>query len=116
MKTFALDENHDIFLDEQGNIAMLEGQAQIAQDVATSCLVDLGEAEFDTERGVPYNQILGEPADMSLLQEYIDREAKRCDSDVLGATIINDRLDNENDRRLSFEIMVSTTEGVVNVV
>ena len=116
MITFALDENHDIFLDKEGNIATKTGQEQIAQDVATACLLVEGEDRFDTTRGIPYNLVIGNPVNLSLLQEYVEREAMRCDDSVLSATITSDSFNNRTKRQLGFDIKVSTKEGEVDVV
>lgn len=109
MQTIAL-RNNDLYLDEFGNIAIIEGQAQKAQDASTSIKVVKGECYFDTERGVPYNNVLGEPVNQSLIQEYVNSEAKRIEG-VLGASAVFTSFDN---RDLNFDILVSTEEGVIS--
>ena len=56
-KTIALrNDTWDMFIDEYGNIALKEGNSQLAQDVASSVRVFMGEMEFDKNRGVLYNR------------------------------------------------------------
>lgn len=55
MKTLALDENWDLGVDEFGNIAVKSDNERLAQDVASSVRVFLGELPFDVNRGVNYN-------------------------------------------------------------
>lgn len=109
METFALKDN-DIYLDDLGNFAVIDGQAQKAQDASTSIKVVQGECYFDTERGVPYNNIMGERLNQSIIQEYVNSEAKRIDG-VLGAQAIFEDL---SARELKFDILVSTEEGVIS--
>ena len=109
MKTLALDDNHDLFLDEFGNLAFREGQYQKAQDVSTAVKTVRGEYVFDNTIGLPYDLIMGEPVNQSLVQEYVNEEAKRIDG-VLGARVILNSLD---DRVLDADILVSTEDGII---
>lgn len=54
MKTLALTEKWDLFIDDFGNIATHDDNERLAQDVASSVMVWKGECPFDTERGVDY--------------------------------------------------------------
>ena len=56
MKTMALRNDWDLYVDEFGNIAMKDGNDRLAQDVASSVRVFKGEDGFDTTRGVEYNK------------------------------------------------------------
>lgn len=56
MKTLALQNNWDLYVDEYGNLAMKEGNGRLAQDVASSVRIFKGEDGFDTGRGVEYNK------------------------------------------------------------
>ena len=55
MKTLALDESWDLGIDEYNNIAVKSDNDRLAQDVASSVRVFLGELPFDINRGVDYN-------------------------------------------------------------
>jgi hypothetical protein len=69
--TVALDENGDIYLDQNGNIAMINGVAGVAQTVSTALSLWLGEYDFNTTIGMPYNAIMGETLDQLLLYSYV---------------------------------------------
>ena len=56
MKTMALRNDWDLYVDEYGNLAIKEGNDRLAQDVASSVRVFKGEDGFDTSRGVEYNK------------------------------------------------------------
>jgi len=56
MKTMALKNDWDLYVDEFGNIAMKDGNDRLAQDVASSVRVFKGEDGFDITRGVEYNK------------------------------------------------------------
>ena len=53
---------------------------------------------------------LGERLNQSLIQEYMNIEAKRI-NDVLNTTVIFNELDNS--RTLDYDILISTTNGVI---
>lgn len=55
MKTLALTNNEwDLYVDDFGNLAIKDNNDRLAQDVASSVRVWLGECPFDTDRGVDY--------------------------------------------------------------
>lgn len=56
MKTWKLDSNWDVGLDNLNNIALVDGNDRLAQDVASSVRVFKGELPFDIDRGVAYDK------------------------------------------------------------
>ena len=110
MITFGKNDSWDLEIDENGNFALKEGQEQIAQDVATSVKMYKGEYIFDVDRGVPYDTILGERLNQSLLQEFMNNEAKRING-VIATTVIFNSLDTQ--RELDYDILISTKDGVI---
>ncbi len=58
--TMALDENHDTYLDDLGQIAILTGNSAVSQTVTTALSLWLGEYLYNTSLGVNYQLILGE--------------------------------------------------------
>lgn len=54
MKTFALNEYNDIYLDGTGQIAMSYGETARAIVLRSAILTAKGELQLDTERGIPY--------------------------------------------------------------
>lgn len=57
MKTLALNDDWDIYIDDSGNIATKEKNERLAQDVASSVMVWKGECAFDVERGIEFNKM-----------------------------------------------------------
>lgn len=105
MKTLALkNDNWDFFVDSFGNWATKESNEQIAQDVATSCRVFVGEMEFDVGRGVNYR----EPDKIrQTLGDDIRRQALLING-VKEAVVSIEKVDN---RRASVMIYVTNENG-----
>jgi hypothetical protein len=60
VRTLALTDDWDLYVDGSGNIATVDGPAAIAQDVASATRLFRGELWYDTTQGVPYfEEILG---------------------------------------------------------
>lgn len=59
MATFALNEQHDIFLDTNGNIAVVEGEDEIAQNIKCALLLKKGEYKYNTELGFQWTSSTG---------------------------------------------------------
>ena len=104
MLTLALDNTWDLYVDEFGDIAVKEGNDQIAQDVASSCRVFKGECRFDTARGIEYNK----PDEIrDTLRFDLRREAQRIDG-VKEAQVV---IDSKKDRTANLEIFITTEDG-----
>lgn len=110
MITFGKGDSWDIELDDNGNFALKDGQEQIAQDVATAVKMYKGEYVFDTERGVPFTDIMGERLNQALIQEFMNKEAKRING-VLNTTVIFNDFDSS--RVLDYDILISTEQGLI---
>lgn len=54
MKTILTNKDNDIYLDASGNLAIGEGLQAAANVSKNAVLVNYGECEFNTEKGVPY--------------------------------------------------------------
>ena len=72
MDTLYLNDDWDLTVDSLGNIAMASSPYAVAQDVASECKLWLGEARYDTTKGIPYDtSILGElPPPAKLISWY----------------------------------------------
>ena len=106
MISWALDsETWDIGVNKNTkSIALVEDGAQIAQDVASSVRVWLGELPMDVNRGINY----GEPESLrGVLNFEMKEQAKRIEG-VEEAQVIFNKME---DRVLDATIYVTTTEG-----
>lgn len=97
VKSFALNnDDWDLFLDVDGNIAVTSGRPRIVQDVACSAGLWLGESIMHTDEGVPYRQeILGRAVEPQLVRAYLRQQALKVpnvtDADVLDAEPLENR-------------------------
>ena len=73
MTQFKTDENNDLYLDDSGDLATVDGEYDLIQTISSSLKLWLGEYEYDTTVGVMYNQIYSNP---HLLPEFIDYNIK----------------------------------------
>lgn len=106
MKTFALNENWDIGLDEFGNIAIKEGNERLAQDVASSVRVFKGEMPFDVDRGIAYNN----PDELQETLNYDITEQAELVSGVANCVVEFNKMEN---RELDTTIYVTNEEGEI---
>lgn len=105
MKTLALTNNEwDLYVDDFGNLAIKEDNDRLAQDVASSVRVWLGECPFDVERGVDY----GNPdANRNDLKLQINQQAGLVEG-VYESMVVFDKLE---DRTLTTTIYVTNDNG-----
>lgn len=74
MDTLYLNDDWDLTVTSTGDIAIANAPYAIAQDVASECKLWLGEARYDTTKGIPYEtSILGRlPPPAKLMAWYKD--------------------------------------------
>lgn len=76
--TLAAGSDWDITVDSTGNIAILEGPAAVAMDVACACQVFLGECYYNNTLGIPWQEnILGKQFSGSYLAQKLEAEAMK---------------------------------------
>ena len=104
MKTLKLDSNWDVGLDDLNNIAILDGNNRLSQDIASSVRVFKGELPFDIDRGVAYDK----PDEVrNTLKNDINEQSLLVDGVVDSITVFN----NLTDRMLSVTIYATNEEG-----
>ena len=104
MKTIALDSNWDIGVDSLGNLATLENNDRLAQDVASSVRVFKGELPFDIERGVNYDK----PDENRETLNYEMNEQARLVEGVADSVVVFEEL---KDRTLKPVVYVTNEDG-----
>lgn len=57
-QTFAVNQNNDMYLDQNGNIAMISGQDAVMQACQQAAQTLLGEMVLLTSDGIPYFQVV----------------------------------------------------------
>ena len=109
--TFRLNSDWDLMLDDGGNIATARDGYAIAQNVANAVRLFTKDAYFDQDKGIPHFDIeLGHLPPISMLRAEIIRAAKTVEG-VASASVEFD--DFNDDRTLSGEITITTTDGEV---
>lgn len=110
MKTWALDNlNWDVYVGQTGDIATLEGNDRLAQDVASSVRVFRGELPMDTERGVEYTK---PDTNRQELNDQMNEQARLVEG-VQNSVVVFEELQN---RRLKPIIYVTNEENEQIVV
>ena len=106
MITFKLDnKTWDISVNpETKNVATVDGNDQIAQDVASSVRVWNGEIPFDITRGIAYNK----PEELQGSLNFEMRDQAKLIDGVAGANVVFNKLSN---RELDTTIYVTTNNG-----
>lgn len=108
-----LNDTWDIRLDDSGGLALCDGSARIAQDVACYERTFQGEPYFASNEGVPY--LTGELAELPP-PELVQERANTRALEVPGVTDAQTVLTKFSTRELSGVIYVTSDEGeTVNV-
>jgi hypothetical protein len=110
MNTMFLNpDTWDLVVDDYGNIAMAESPYAIAQDVASACRLWLGEARYDTTRGIPYEtSLLGELPPQSLIASWFETEAETV-PEVESAQVVLSF--DQTTRQMSGQIQITQTSS-----
>lgn len=102
MKTIGLEKN-DIFVDDLGNIGVKNGLERLAQDVASSVKVWLGELPRDIQRGIDYNDIDG-------LQDTLNHDIIENANLIEGVSEVMVEYDRDG-RILNPDILITSEDG-----
>lgn len=108
MKTLFLDQDtQDLMVDAAGNIATATGDYAIAQDAASYIKVNITDAIFDQDRGIPYKNLFDNKAPPTLIKQYIIDEVTKI-PEVLSAEVFFVALEN---RVLYIQIQIKSTSN-----
>jgi hypothetical protein len=98
----------ELVLDSNGSIALAEPPYAVAQDVASACLLFLGELWYDTTQGVPYwQQLLGQNPTTSQIAAAFNAAALTVPGVVTANTVITSIAG----REVSGQVQFSTSDG-----
>jgi|HubBroStandDraft_4_1064222.scaffolds.fasta_scaffold00019_20 hypothetical protein len=102
--------NWDLYVDNNGNIAINTGGLQLAQDAASAIKTFLGEVYYDTNYGVPYFQtILGKLPPLALVKALFVQAALT----VPGVVQARCYLTSFNHRTFSGQVQITDETGQV---
>lgn len=72
MTGFDIDENNDIFLDDNGNLALVKDRESVKVAVLCQTRTNYGEIVLNTRAGIPYFEtIFAEHPDIELWKKYM---------------------------------------------
>ena len=108
--TIYLDpDSWDLALDISGNIAVANAPYSIAQDVASSCRLWLGEYIYDYSKGIPYEEsILGQLIPINVITAFYNNQAATVPDIATTNTLLQY---NRENRMLSGQINLTLTDG-----
>ena len=114
MTGIALDDNHDIYLDNQGNIALVKDieAVKTAVDCATKTKYD--EIVLDTRSGIPFFEtIFTAHPDIELWKSYMKEAILRIPK-VLGITAFKTYIDYQKSL-LKYAVVINTEYGEAEI-
>lgn len=108
MGTLLLDtKTWDLVVDVFGNIAVADAPYSLAQDAASAIRLFKGELWYDTTKGVPQSQILGQSPPLALIKaKYVD--AALTVSGVVAARVF---ISSISSRSVQGQVQVTDVDG-----
>lgn len=80
MRTIATNDNNDIFLDANHNLAIAGEEASAMQTVRHAVLTNLGELPLNVTAGVPYFQtVFKSSPDLDTFRQEVQRTAEKVE-------------------------------------
>lgn len=102
--SLGLNNDWDIYLDTNNNLATIRGEMRANQDVCTAIRLFKGEAILDVNKGIPYFvDILGGKPGAALVADFMRKQALDV-PDVKTAIISNIRI---QDRTVDADINIT---------
>jgi|GEM_PF-6922515 len=101
MAGFTPNNQHDIYLDENGNIATVDGDEEIAQNIKCALLMRKGEYEFNTDIGFQWVDKNGTTLPDILLISNIQKQLLKVNGVY---QIGNVRLTHNNNQSINVEL------------
>lgn len=103
----------DLTLDASRSIALASEPYATAQSVANACRLWRGEAPYNTDRGVPFEQILGQQPPQRLVASWFEDEAASVPTVATAVSVLEfDRVA----RTMTGQVQCTLTDGtVINV-
>ena len=111
MKTLLLDQDEwDLVLDVNGNIAVAENPYAMAQDAASACRAFLSEQWYNTTLGIDYFNLLGNAPNLPLLRTKLVSQVKLTVPGVVAAQVFFTQF---VDRRIGGQVQVTDSSGKI---
>ncbi len=116
MLTFAINENNDIFLDSNNNIALATNLTAMGNICVNKSLTRKGEVYYDTDKGIDFfNSVFGEIADTLIFQADLITQLKDT-VDVIDIKNYNYSITTSNNSQIyNYSVDVQTNYGVIQL-
>lgn len=114
MTGIALDDNHDIYLDKSGNIALVKDIEAVTTAVDCATRTNYGEIVLNTRLGIPYFEtIFTAHPDIELWKSYM-KEAILSIPKVLGIIAFKTYIDYKKSL-LKYAVVINTEYGTEEI-
>lgn len=108
MKTFNTNTNNDIFLDDLGNISVVESLDAETKIIENVIKTQRGELQLEIEKGVPYFEtIFSSSGDVSIWQNFMTDEVESVEG-VIRVESFDVKI---TENTLSYEMNILTDYG-----
>lgn len=108
MKTFELDENGDVII-ENNNVKIVEGREELIQQIKLIFRSKQGEWFFNEEYGLNYDNLFQKKVNLDLIRDEIKNGLSQC-SAILSIDYINIEF-NKNERKLKISFGATNTSN-----
>lgn len=107
-QTFPINSQNDLFLSDDGNLAMAEDKTALANIIQNVMQTRRGELRYDRSAGVPYFEtLLGVSPNVELWKYYAGQEVERID----GISRVRQLVTRFSEGIFSYEMVVESTIG-----
>ena len=88
-QTIATNSNNDIYLDASGNLAIFSGQLAVEQACATASKLQLAEAIYQTNLGIPnFESVWNGTPNLAIFESYLRQTLMNVEG-VVAVTSLN---------------------------
>ena len=107
-----LNENNDIYIDSNGNLALCKDIEAVKNSVLCSCRTNYGEIVLDTRKGIPYFEtIFTAHPDIELWKSYMKQTILSVPK-VLGIVAFKHIIEKQI---LKYTVVISTEYGTEEI-
>lgn len=111
MKSLSINDNNDIFVGTDGNIAISTGAPAILQNTRTAMQAQRGEMQYAIDDGMPTRLTAFDGFNPT----QFEAAARAVIGAVAGVNAVNEFEAVNNAGTVEYSAVISTTEGVLNV-
>jgi len=112
VQTFGTSQTGDIYLDSAGNLALLSGQSAVESAAQVASLMQLGEAIYQTNLGLPaFETVFSGVPNLAIYESYLRTTLMNVPG-VVSVTSITAKVENNT---FSYTAQIETVYGSLKV-